>query len=99
VPDIVIQPPASLQLSLAVGQGPAGPPGQPGPGGGSDAHYVHNQPIPSDTWTIVHGLGKRPAVSIVDSAGDEVEGTVRHDSSTQLTIFFSAGFAGQAFLN
>jgi len=82
--------------------GPAGPQGPPGAGGGGtgvDAHYEHVQATPSDTWTVVHSLGKRPAVAIIDSAGDEVEGVVHHDSANQLTITFSAGFAGVAILN
>nr|DAL65675.1 MAG TPA_asm: collagen alpha 1(VIII) chain protein [Caudoviricetes sp.] len=76
-----------------------GPPGDAGPGGGSDAYYEHNQAVPSDVWTVTHNLGKRPAVTIIDSAGDEVEGSVKHDTLNQLTITFSAGFAGMAFLN
>lgn len=70
-----------------------------GVGAGVDAHYSHTQASPSDTWVIAHGLGKRPAVTIIDSAGDEVEGSVRHDSLNQITVSFSAGFAGVAFLN
>lgn len=98
---IRINTPMRVTLVGTGTRGPAGPQGPPGSGGsgGSDAYYEHPQTTPSDTWTIVHGLGKRPAVTIIDSAGDEVEGSVTHDSLTQLTIKFSAGFAGMAFLN
>lgn len=68
-------------------------------GGGSDASYLHRQVDPADTWTINHDLGKYPSVTIVDSAGDEVEGNVNHISNTQVVISFSAPFSGRAFLN
>lgn len=71
----------------------------PGPGGGSDAHYLHTQASPSATWVIPHALGKRASITVIDSAGDECEGTVRHDSVNQATVSFSAPFAGVAFCN
>lgn len=90
-------------------QGPQGPQGGqglqgvPGPAGadgvGSDRHHTHTQAVPSDTWTITHNLGKYPSVSVVDSSGGEVEGEVSHASPNQLTVVFSAGFSGSAYLN
>jgi hypothetical protein len=44
-------------------------------------------------------MGKFPSVSIVDTAGDEVEGTVNHISNIRLTITFTAAFSGKAYLN
>lgn len=70
-----------------------------GGGGGSDAHYMHSQDIASDTWTIAHFMGKYPSVTVVDSAGDECEGSVNHLSTTHTVVSFSAAFAGRAFLN
>lgn len=67
--------------------------------GGDDAHYAHEQAVASDTWTINHGLGKYPSVTIVDSAGDEVEGNVNHVGLNQTVVSFSAAFSGRAFLN
>lgn len=64
-----------------------------------DANYLHEQAIASDTWTINHLLGKYPSVTIVDSAGDEVEGNVNHISTNQVVVTFSAAFSGRAFLN
>lgn len=61
--------------------------------------YVHNQSAPSSVWDITHSMGKFPSVSIVDSAGDEVEGTVNHISNTHLTITYTAAFSGKAYLN
>ena len=65
----------------------------------SDASYIHAQAVPSTTWTITHNLGKYPAVTVIDSAGEEVEGEVAHASLNALQITFSAGFSGTASLN
>lgn len=64
-----------------------------------DKHYQHVQNTPAKVWTVVHGLGKRPAVSVVDSAETEVHGTVQYDSANQLTLTFSATFSGTAYCN
>lgn len=65
----------------------------------ADVNFTHEQSSASDTWTIAHGLGKYPSITIVDSAGDEVEGNVNHVSVNQVVISFSAAFSGRAFLN
>lgn len=70
-----------------------------GAGGAGDLNYHHTQGVPSATWVIVHNLGKRPVVTVLDSGGTEVEGDVVYDSLNQLTITFSAGFSGDAYLN
>jgi len=61
--------------------------------------YTHNQSSASDTWTVVHGLGFYPAVSIFDSAANAVEGAVTHNSINHLTIQFSAATSGTAYLS
>ena len=61
--------------------------------------HVHAQGVPADTWVVTHGLGKVPAVTIVDSAGDEVRGDIRHDSLTQTTLRFAYPFSGTAYFN
>ena len=71
---------------------------------GADKHYVHNQIASSDTWVIIHNLGKFPSVSVVDSAGTLVRGVIVYNSLNQCTItFFSRGnpvpFSGNAYLN
>lgn len=80
-------------------QGPPGPPGPRGPAGDGDKHYVHTQGVPAAAWTIVHGLGKYPAVTLEDSTGEEVEGAISYDGPNQLTVTFSAAFSGRAILN
>lgn len=81
-----------------VSQGLTGAPGDTLPGSG-DANLEFNQTPASDVWTITHNLNKYPSVTVVDSAGDECEGSVNHISRNLLTITFSAAFSGRAFLN
>lgn len=64
-----------------------------------DKNYYHDQAIPSDVWNIIHNLGKKPSVSVLDTAGTEVEGEVRHISINEVKIMFSAAFSGNATLN
>lgn len=68
-------------------------------GGGGDINTVFVQSTPSDVWNITHNLGKFPSVTIIDSAGDEIEGDVRHLSTFALRITFGSGFSGIASLN
>jgi len=65
----------------------------------TDANYTHQQTDASAEWVIVHNLNKYPAVSIIDSAGEEVEGNVHYDSTNQVTITFVGAFKGTATLN
>lgn len=67
--------------------------------GSSDKHYIFTQATPSSTWTIEHNLGKCPAVTIVDSSGDEVVGDCRHTDINNLVLSFSGAFSGIAYLN
>ena len=61
-----------------------------------DAYYRHTQNTPSTTWVIVHGLNKRPAITVTDSAGTVVNGSIHHDSAVQATASYSVAFAGYA---
>lgn len=72
--------------------------GERGPPGG-DLNHVHEQAVAAATWTVNHGLGKFPSVTVVDSAGEECEGEVQHTSASQCVLTFSAAFSGRAFLN
>jgi hypothetical protein len=86
--------------------GPAGPPGVTGVAGpagatgpAGDATYVHTQMVAAATWTIVHNLGKFPAVVVIDSAGTVVEGDVAYVDADTVILRFSAAFGGTAYLN
>jgi len=60
--------------------------------------HVHTQNAASSTWTIVHALGGRPSVTVVDSASTKVYGEIVYDSDTQIRVLFSAPFSGYAYL-
>lgn len=62
-------------------------------------NYVHEQQVASQTWVVTHNMGKRPSVTIVDTADDEVIGQVKFNSDNQLTIYFSSPISGKAYLN
>jgi hypothetical protein len=49
--------------------------------------------------SVPHGLGKRPAVTVIDTAGDEVIGDVAHTDVNNLTVSFSAPFSGTVLCN
>jgi hypothetical protein len=66
---------------------------------GGDLSYTHNQLVPAATWTINHNLGKKPAVSVTDSAGSEVVGDVTYLDLNTVVVSFAAAFAGTSFLN
>jgi hypothetical protein len=82
-------------------QGPPGSPGPQGPAGrdGETSHYTHTQQVAADVWTVTHNLGRYPSVTVIDSAGDESSGEVRHLSTNQIVITFSAPFSGIAVCN
>ena len=63
------------------------------------ATYIHTQMTPSDTWTIVHNLGKYPTVMVVDSSNSTVVGDIRYLSENSVELTFVGGFAGKAYLN
>lgn len=80
--------------------GPPGPPGEPGPPGVAGyTAWVHDQPVASDTWVIIHNLGIFINVTSVDTAGTVIHGAVKYDSNNQLTITFSVPQSGNAYLS
>lgn len=62
------------------------------------SRHVHTQGTASATWTITHGLGGYPSVSIVDSAKTVVFGEVTYTNTTQVVVNFSSAFSGYAYL-
>lgn len=70
-----------------------------GGGTGGDLSYIHIQSTPAASWTITHGLGKHPSVTVVDSAQTEVIGDVTYIDANSLRVDFNGGFSGNAYLN
>lgn len=65
----------------------------------SDAHYTHVQNAASATWSVSHGLGKKPSVMIVDSADSVLHGEIEYTDLNNLLINLSAPTSGKAYLN
>lgn len=61
--------------------------------------YMHLQSVASAVWTVVHGLRRRPAVFVEDSAGTDVEGEINHVDENTVVLTFSAPFSGVAHLS
>ena len=53
----------------------------------------------ASTVDVAHNLGKYPAVSVFDSAGDQCEGAVDYTDLNNLTVSFSAPFSGTVTCN
>jgi hypothetical protein len=70
----------------------------PGPQGPAGASYVHTQVTPANTWTINHNLGYRPAVELLDSGSQEIDGEVAHPSIHQTIVTLNPATAGIARL-
>ena len=82
------------------GDSVVGPPGPPGPAGPpTSAAFVFVQAVPVAIWVITHPLAYYPSVTVVDSAGSEVEGDLVYNSATTLTVTFSGAFSGTAYLS
>jgi hypothetical protein len=79
--------------------GIVGPQGPPGLSGAAAASYVHNQAVPSASWTITHNLGFFPNVTVQDSTGRTVEGDITYTNSNSLVLTFSGAFSGVAYLS
>ena len=65
----------------------------------SDKHFVYSQTTPASIWTVIHNLGKYPAVTVVDSANTEVVGDIQYIDLNSFRITFSSDFSGKAFCN
>lgn len=65
----------------------------------ADKHFVFEQGIASDTWIIEHNLGKKPSITVVDSADNVVEGAERYIDENTIEIRFNGAFKGKAYLN
>lgn len=65
----------------------------------SDQHYTHKQAQAAKVWIITHGLGKRPSVTVVDSAGTAVIGEIEYLDDNTVRLAFCAAFSGTAYCN
>jgi len=61
--------------------------------------YEHMQGAASNSWAITHNLGFKPNVTVIDSAGNIVEGEIAYTNSNSLTVSFQSAFSGNAYLS
>jgi hypothetical protein len=60
--------------------------------------FSFDQTVPSASWVINHNLNRYPTVVVKDSAGTVVVGTVTYDDENTISLSFTGGFAGTAYL-
>lgn len=65
----------------------------------TDRYFLHNQIVASQTWIITHNMAKNPAITVIDSSGNRLEGNWTYDSINQVTLQFSAPCNGHAYLS
>jgi len=65
----------------------------------ADKNRVHVQMLPVATLTFEHGLGKRPAVTIVDKSGNDIEGDVSYIDDNTIKIDFQYPVLFDIYMN
>ena len=65
----------------------------------ADKTFVFTQTTPSAVWTINHGLNKFPSVTSVNNNNIQAYGAIEYVDKNNLTITFSGGFSGKAYMN
>jgi hypothetical protein len=66
----------------------------------SDKNYVHLQSSPASIWSFTHNMGKKPSVTIIDSAGSIVLAKLTYVDNNNITIDFNgAATSGEAICN
>ena len=67
--------------------------------------YVFEQGTPATEWgdgtpkVVAHNLGKFPSITVIDTGGTVVNGEYTYIDNNNITLHFSAPFAGKAYLN
>ena len=64
-----------------------------------DKNYVYEQLNPTNSWTINHGLNKRPSITIIDLNDNVVYGDIQYINDNQVTLIFSKPFTGKVIFN
>lgn len=65
-----------------------------------DKNYVHVQAAPATVWTFTHNLGKKPSVTIIDSAGSMIFAKLTYIDNNNIEIDFNgSATSGEAICN
>jgi hypothetical protein len=66
---------------------------------GPGASYTHTQDVAAAVWTVAHGLGMRPAVTVVDTVERVVEAQIDYVDNDTVTVTFASAQTGKAYLS
>ena len=67
--------------------------------------FIFNQAVAATEWgdgtpkVVTHNLGKFPSITVIDTANTVVNGEYGYIDNNNITLKFSAAFAGKAYLN
>ena len=61
--------------------------------------FIFSQVQPATVWNVQHNLNNFPSITVIDNAGTVVSGQYTYIDNNNVTLTFSAGFAGKAYLN
>jgi hypothetical protein len=91
------------QIIRVASPGPQGERGLPGnwtlPELLAATQETFTQTVPSATWNVIHSIGGRPAITVVDSADTVCYGDYQYIDDSHITITFSAAFSGNCYLS
>jgi Ca2+-binding EF-hand superfamily protein len=63
------------------------------------SRYTYNQPTAMSDWIVTHNLGRFPSgVTVVDSAGSVIEGSIQFINNNSIKISFNYAFSGIAYI-
>ena len=69
------------------------------PSTSGDSSFTYTQVTPDTTWNITHNMGKFPSITVIDTLDSVVIGQYTYIDNNNVTLTFSAAFAGKAYLN
>ena len=61
--------------------------------------FTYEKQSNATTWNITHNLGFRPNVIVMDYGQNNIECDIGHVNQNQLTLTFSEGVSGHAYLS
>jgi len=61
--------------------------------------YTYESQTPNHVWHIVHNLGFRPAVTVMDYGSNNVECDIVHLNENEINLTFSQNASGYAYLS
>ena len=67
--------------------------------GATDKTFTYEQVTPATTWDVQHNLAKFPSITVIDTGDTVVTGQYEYKDNNNVTLTFSAAFAGKAYLN